>query len=149
MNMKTITSIEELINTISDEIANKKNGSLCFALRGATKHDLELITAGRDYLDCSCDDWDDRDGCEYTEVKLDGTSGIRISNDYMWDDEYYDADKMAEAYKAAMFYAKEYNDTSTILLIGDKYCEGGDDNNEVILSNDSNCGADIYAIVKL
>lgn len=146
--MKEITTLEQLLNTIADEIENKK-GSYYFALRGATKHDLELIAAGRDYLDCSCDDWDDRDGCEYTESKLDGTSSIKISNDYMWDDEYYDADKMAAAYKAAMFYAKEYNGTNTVLLIGDKYCpRSGEDDNEIILGSNG-YGADVVAIVNI
>ncbi len=146
--MKTIASVEELINTITDEIENKK-GSYYFALRGATKHDIDLIAAGRDYLDCSCDDWDDRDGCEYTESKLDGTSGVRVSNDYMWDDEYYDTDKMAEAYKAAMFYAKEYNSTNTVLLIGDKCCpRSGEDSNEVVLGSNG-CGADVVASVNI
>lgn len=145
--MKKITSIEELQATIAETLENAEH-SVYMGLRGATKHDLDLMASGENILDVSCDDWDDRDDCEYTEDKLDGSSAIKIA-DYMLD-EYYEDDQMLKSYNAAKYYADNYNETEVVLLVSGESLNFGDDDNEVILSHSGyGDGANVIAIVDI
>lgn len=132
----TITTIGELIETL-------ENGEYSYyGLRGASEHDLELINSGRDYLDCSQDNWDQRD-CEWYDDAdmLSGTSAIGV-NDYMGISEIQDR------VRDAMGYAVNHHGTNTVLLIADANCEYGDDDKEVVLGSNG-YGANIVAIVKI
>ena len=119
--MKKITSIEELKEEIESDNYNY------YGLRKATEHDEEIMERG--YLDCSFD-WIDG---EQTDEELNGTCAVSVN-------EYCNLEERLEQVK------KDYCGT-TILLIADKYCEYGNDENEVILGN--GCGADIVAIVEI
>lgn len=127
ITMKTITTIEELMNTLE--------GSGYFGLRKATEHDLEVI--GRGYLDCSYD-WFDG---EQSEKKLNGSCAISI-NDCL------DEKEIMERYNRVCDSYINYNHTDTVLLLNDKNEEYGNDPDEVILGSNG-YGADVVAIVKL
>lgn len=133
MSIRKITSTDELIKELG--------GNGYFGLRGASNHDLEIISTGRDYLDCSQDNWDSRD-CEYKEEAelLPGTSAIYV-------DEYMNESEIIKRYNAAYGYANNHHGTKTVLLINDKSHTWGVDENEVILGN--GYGADIIGIVEI
>lgn len=125
--MKKITTIEELMNTLE--------GSGYFGLRGASKHDLELLERG--YLDCSYV-WEDG---EITNEQLSGTCAVGVS-------EYLTKDEIKERYSDIVNMYCPAHETNVVLLINDKYQKYGNDENEVILGSNG-CGADVIAIVKL
>lgn len=133
--MKKITTIEELMEIINE---NKYN---YYGLRGASEHDLEIMDRG--YLDCSQDNWDERD-CDWHDdaEMLQGTSCIGIDNVWL------DQDQVKQAYETASGYAHNHHGTDIVLLIADKCSEAGADEGEIVLGNNG-CGADVVAIVEI
>lgn len=71
--MKKITTIDELMEVLESNEYNY------YGLRGASEHDLEIMDRG--YLDCSQDNWNERD-CDWHDdaEMLQGTSCIGIDN---------------------------------------------------------------------
>lgn len=134
--MKKITTIEELMEIL------ESNEYCYYGLRGATDHDLEIMDRG--YLDCSQDNWNERD-CDWHDdaEMLNGTSCIGI--DTVFGPERDDIEK---AYETASGYAHNHHDTDIVLLIADGACESGADDGEWVLGSNG-YGADVIAIVKL
>lgn len=134
--MKTITTVEELMNELEN------GGYNYYGLRGASEHDLEILDSGRDYLDCSLDLWDERDCDLKDDVDcLNGTSAIFV-------DDYMSLDVLKDRYTTALGYATNHHGTQTVYLLGDKNGEYGDDEGEIVLGSNG-CGADVLAIVNL
>lgn len=131
--MKTITTIEELMNEL-------ENGSGYWGVRGASEHDIEVSDRG--YLDCSLDLFDRRD-CDYDEEAemLNGTCAIGINS-------FMEEGTIEERYEQAMRYASNHHMTNVVYLLNDSNCEYGEDENEVILGSNG-YGANIVAIVDI
>lgn len=125
--MKEITTLEQLTEILESGSYNY------YGLRNATEHDMDLINSGRDYLDCSYD-WVDN---VMTDTQLNGTCAIGI-NEYMADSEI----------SKHLNRCRNGYEGNTILLVAGKSCEYGEDENEVILSNNG-YGADVITIVNI
>jgi hypothetical protein len=126
--MREITTVEELMKEIEHGNYNY------YGLRKATDHDIELINAGRTYLDVSYDAFDNETSFD---SPLNGTCAIAV----------YDSMNKSELRKRYEQVDNVYFG-DTILLIADDDCEYGNDDNEVILGSNG-CGADVVAVVRM
>lgn len=132
--MKKITTLNELMEVLEDAEYNY------YGLRGASKHDLEIVDRG--YLDCSQDLCDRRD-CDYDEdaADLNGTCAIAVSE--------YDSEKeLKKCYEMAKGYATNHHGTGVVYLVAGRRSEYGEDECEIII-NTNGYGADVLAIVEL
>lgn len=134
--MRKITTIEELIEELETVSYNY------YGLRGATAHDLEIIASGRDYLDCSQDNWAERDCDWHDEAEmLNGTSALAV-------DEYMADSELMQRYNDALGYAQCHHTTQVVLLVADKCAEEGTDPNEIVIGSNG-CGANVIAVVEI
>ena len=124
--MKTITTIEELMNELESGNYN------FYGLRKATNHDLEIIESGREYLDCSYN-WVDN---TITDEQLCGTCAIYVS-EYMTEKELQKKFELVNH----RYIGK------TMLLIGDKGGVPGEDEGEYIIGSNG-YGAYVLATVE-
>lgn len=125
--MKTITSIEQLIDAL-------ENGEYYYyGLRKASDADLEVIESGETELNRS-HNWDE---FGMSDDLLPGTCAIYVDRDM-------NADEIARRYD----HVAHTYDGDTILLIADDNSSWGDDDNEIILGTER-YGADAVAIVKI
>lgn len=122
--------MNKIIKTIEEirELLGKEN--YC-GFRNLTDADIERIESGETYLECS-HVWEDG---EMLDELLPGTSAIYVSDDME------DAEIINRYYHTLNIYSG-----TVIALIGDRYSEWGNDENEIIIGANG-YGANVLAIV--